>query len=388
MKCWQSLDLYRNAADFSQTEEVAMLLKIAQAASSSLSMNEVLTAISTAVLKATGACFCNAFLFPERSRCGYYYIIDPLPPADYQIPDPPDRFTLESLRTQQLLVADDVMSDPRTDKQTMKYFGIKSALAFPLIFEGKAVAAGFAWWCQPHHITDDEVELVKAIADASAVAVENARRHQADVQSAIVRERNRIAQEMHDTLAQSLAAIKLDLNCILRSSTLDATSAARITEAKDLTNQTYAELRDAIFSLRFAGDPHSEFQASFRRYVDHYGLQNGVNVCVELADKDVGLLSDEAKIQTSRILGEALSNIRQHAKAKNVWVTSQHDGQCVNILVEDDGVGIGADRPHTLKEGRFGLATMAERAADLGGSVEVVRRTPSGTRVHLRIPYR
>jgi len=387
-RCWEALSALRDAAGHPQTEEAEVLPQIARSACSSLSIDSVLSTIATAVVRATGACFSNTFLFPERSTYGNYYFTEPLPPAEFTVVDPPDKFMLEALRTGRVVTADDVMSDPRLDHESMKYFGAKSAMAFPVVFEGKAVAAGFAWWGRPHHITEEEVELVKAIADASAVAVENARRHQAVVQSAVIRERNRIANEMHDTLAQALAAIKLNLSCVLVSGALDAASAERVTEAKELANQTYLDLRDTIFSLRSVGCLHSEFLTSFRDYLDQYGARNGIAVSSALSEEGLSLLGVETKIQVSRILGEALSNIRKHAKAEHVWVTSHHDSQWVNILVEDDGVGIDEDRPHTGVEGCFGLAVMAERATALGGSVEIARRAPSGTYVHLKVPYR
>lgn len=370
-----------------QQDRISSLLRVAQAASSSLALDEVLRVISEEVIRVLNAFGCNAFLFPDRSKYGNYYLIEPLPPADYHVPDPPDRFTMEALIRKEPVISYDVMQDPRTDKRTMKYFGLKSAMAFPFVFQNRAVAAGFVAMVEHHHFTQDEIDLVMGIANSGAVAVENARLHEMSIQLAIAQERNRLAQEMHDHFAQALAVTKLHLNSLLLDD-LNSDSREKVVEAKEVVEETYVELRDTIFGLRAINELDVHFLDNFKGYLRTFGIHNQLDIQMTVTEADISLLSGEALQQVSRIIEESLNNIRKHAKASRVLINGGRTGAAVWITIEDDGIGIVKGRSDRSDEGHFGIPIMKERAQSVGGSVEISQRASGGTCVRLEIPYR
>lgn len=367
---------------------LSALLNITQVASNTTSLKDVLYAVSREVIEAIGAWGCNSFLFPERAEFGNYYLIEPVPPSDYKVPDPPDHFTLEALKTMKPVVSENVMVDPRTDKRTMRYFGIKSAIAFPLVFQGKAVAAGFCCFGQTHQFSEEEIEVVMAIASAGAASVANAKLHQENLQLAIAHERNRLAQELHDSVCQSLATTKLYLNLLLRSENLSASATAKVHDAIGLLDQGYSDARDIIHSIRVAGTPTENFPGTFRTYVEDFAARYDISVEYRLSDSDILLLSQEVIMQVSRILGEALSNVRKHAHANHVSISSSNGDGCVQIVIEDDGIGFDPLLASGKNEGHFGLDIMRERTELARGGISFQKVLPHGTRIVLSIPYR
>lgn len=371
-----------------QKHWLSSLLRTTQVASSTLSMDEVLATVACEVTDVTGADACNSFLFPERSKFGNYYIIDPLPPRDYHVPDPPDSFTMEALRTVRPVIAQDVMTHPLTDKRTMRYFGIYSALAFPLVYQGEAVAAGFLSFHAPHEFSAEEIEMVMAIASAGAMAISNVKLHETLVQLAVVQERNRIAQELHDSVCQTLATIKVNLSILPYLSDLTSQAKDTINGTKTLVDKTYAEVREIIRAFRAAGVSPAKQVESLADYVREFGEANNICVTEELPGEVLGLLNQNATLQLGRIIGEALANVRRHSLAKSVSVRGHQGESSVIVEIEDDGVGFDIDKLATQPGRHFGLAIMRERAQAVGGLLEVEQTSPHGTIIRVTIPYR
>jgi signal transduction histidine kinase len=361
------------------------LLRVAKAASSSLDLDKVLHIIADEITQALDTASCNSFLFRESPRSGHYILLDSDPESDYHVPDPPELFGMDALTKGEPVICYDAALDPRTDKETVRYFGLTSLMAFPLISNGKTIASGLVVMKDYHHFTQDEIDLVMGIASSTAVAMENARLFEATKQLAIMEERNRLSLEMHDNLAQSLAVIKLDINALLAAS--DAGLAQRtLQEMKALVDETYTELRDSIFGLRAINESDTSFLDNFKNYLETFGIHSNLSIECSLNEREINLLSKEAVLQVGRILEEALSNVRKHAQAERVWIKSGQAGEQVWITVEDDGIGLEASQHNQNRTGHFGLKVMAERAAGVGGCCSVSPRQPAGTCVKLIIP--
>lgn len=361
------------------------LLRVAKAASSSLDLDKVLHIISDEIMQSLDAASCNSFLFRESPRSGHYILLDSDPKSDYHAPDPPELFGMDALTKGEPVICYDAALDPRTDKETVRYFGLTSLMAFPLISNGETIASGLVVMKDYHHFTQDEIDLVMGIANSTAVAMENARLFEATKQLAIMEERNRLSLEMHDNLAQSLAVIKLDINALLAAG--DAGPARRtLQEMKALVDETYTELRDSIFGLRAINEADTSFLDNFKNYLETFGIHSNLSIECSLNEREINLLSKEAVLQVGRILEEALSNVRKHAQAQRVWIKSGKTGEQVWITVEDDGIGLVASQHNQNRIGHFGLKVMAERAAGVGGCCAISPRQPTGTCVKLIIP--
>ena len=355
--------------------------------SGTLDMHEILKAVASEVLAATGGYALNSFLFPERAERGNYYLIDPLPPDDYLVPDPPDRFTSEALRTGKPVIATDVMSHPLTDKRTMSRFGVVSALAFPIVFRGETVAAGFLCFDRPHEFSDEEVEVVMGIASAAAMSVANARLHKAKVELAVSQERARIAQELHDQVCQTLATVKINLNTLPYLAKLDGDASKLIEQTKELVDESYDDVRDIIGAFRAAGVPSDDVASSIAGYLKTLAAGGNLEVRNLVEEGHLAKLNSSARLQLVRIVGEALSNVRKHARASCVTLSSADDGESVTIEVVDDGCGLGPSAEEGDGE-HFGIAIMRERASAARGELDICSIEPHGTSVRVRFPYR
>ncbi len=367
-------------------ERTATLLRVAKACSSSLNLETVLQTISDEIIQALDAYALNSFLFSDRFLNGNYYLLNHFSPIGYNVPDPPEPFTLEVLQRGIPITCYDAALDPRTDKKTVEFFGLKSLMAFPLISKGKTIAAGLIVMKDYHHFTQEEVDFVMGIANTGALAVENARVHEKSIQIAIAQERSLLAREIHDRMAQNLVGIKINLNLFLMEN-LENSDNEKLMEIKALIDETSKDLRDAIHGLRSLSDTdYCSVLNEFKSHILSYGAHRDINIHFNFDETDVQQLSGQEFLQIGRIIEEAVVNACKHSNAKHIWINSEIKEGMVLITIEDDGIGINLkNRPGTA-DGHFGLKIMEERAVSVGGHFAISRRLEGGTSVSIIIP--
>jgi len=375
----QMVVFYRDALE-RQNKEIsgaATLLRVTAAASSSLDLEKVLQVISKELVQALDARTCNSFLFTERSKIGNYYLLDVVP-NEYIVPDPPEPFMLEALQTGKPVICYDPALDPRTDKKTVEFFELKSLLAFPLISKGKPIAAGLLVMNDYHHFTQEEIDLVMTIANAGALAVENARYHETQMQLGIAQERNLLAQELHDRIAQSLAVVKLNLNsALLVMNKPDVIE--KVNASKQLVDDVYQDVRDAILGLRCLPKSVSGSMEEMHDYLATYGAHHAIDIQFLADERDFQVLDCEAILQVGRIIDEAVVNGCKHASAEHIWIRSGLSENLFWLTIEDDGVGIDWEKLKLMQGDHFGLQIMRERALTAGGHLTITDRPAGGT---------
>jgi signal transduction histidine kinase len=239
-----------------------------------------------------------------------------------------------------------------------------------------------------HAFTEEQIELACGLADTTALTLENARLHEQVRRLAVLEERDRLAREMHDSLAQTVGTLNLKASLIqgLLSSGQIAQAQAGMLELKNITNEAYLEVRESIFGLRGAASLGSGLLPTLQEYLAVYRTHYGVDARLEAEDELLARFPMDVEIQIIRIIQEALTNVRKHAGASKVRVVFKAEGDQVRINVEDDGQGF--DLAQVSGEGRhyFGLQIMRERAEDVGGSIKFDSRPGQGTRVVVRVP--
>lgn len=195
-------------------------------------------------------------------------------------------------------------------------------------------------------------------------------------QSGITEERARVAREIHDTIAQSLTGLVMTAQ---RASAMVERSPESLGPAlatiENLAQEALTEARTLVASytpVTVAGGLPTTLAALAERFTDETGV--AVSVSGEAPDVD-----REAEVVLLRCAQEALANVRKHARARTVQIVLDVAG----VTVSDDGVGIGEDAGSG-----YGLAGMAERVRLVGGSVDVERGEPTGTRVRVVLPRR
>ncbi|MFC8847668.1 MULTISPECIES: GAF domain-containing sensor histidine kinase [unclassified Micromonospora] len=190
-------------------------------------------------------------------------------------------------------------------------------------------------------------------------------------------ERQRLAREIHDGVAQELVMVGYGIDNALayvEEDPKEATEALRTLRGE--VTRVITELRLSLFELRSEVDRHGGLAAAIAEYARTVGASGGLRVHLSL-DESTARLPAATEAELLRIAQEAVTNARKHAGASNLWVTCEVDPPYAQIEVSDDGHGIGEQRT----DGHYGLAIMAERAERIRGRLEIRPRQPSGTTV-------
>lgn len=234
-----------------------------------------------------------------------------------------------------------------------------------------------------------EISTLEGLASQTAVAIENARLYRRVRELGMVEERNRIARELHDGLAQVLGYVSAKSEAAVALLDAGRTDQARdqVRELGEAARSVYVDVRDEILGLGLPLEPGDGIVAAIREYARRYGEASKIPVdVVASADAERTRLAPAAEAQGARLVQEALTNVRKHAAARRVVVDVRREDGTLAIEVRDDGLGFDPATPPGSDWPRYGLATMRERAASVAGQVDIVSRPGAGTRVRLRLP--
>ena len=229
---------------------------------------------------------------------------------------------------------------------------------------------------------EDARDLLVSVGRHLGLAIEKARLEGDARRLAIMEERNLIGGELHDSLAQSLIGMRLQLKMLSEALARKDLSAAQY-ESNSLRRamtQASDDLRNLLTDFRLKID-EAGLLASIGSLVERFGRETGIavffqNECHALA------LSAAQETQLFYIIQEALANIRKHSSARNVRIMLASEGDLYTVLIEDDGLGI-ADADEPVPEGHAGLAIMRERTGKLPGQMVIESEPGEGTRIVL-----
>ena len=237
-------------------------------------------------------------------------------------------------------------------------------------------------------LSDDELSLLTTAGALVSLAVERSRLEAAGARAVAAEERNRLAREIHDTLAQSLAGLTMQLEVadalVVRHG--DERLAQAVARALALTRSTLQEARRSVLDLRAApleGRTLSRALAELAAEARSAAPGIGVEVASDGFDRTAGKLPPAVEVGLYRIAQQALANVVRHAgPARAVVRLTLEPGQ-VRLRVEDDGVGFD---PMDLPPDRFGVVGMGERARLLGGSLTIETSPGGGTAIDVVVP--
>jgi signal transduction histidine kinase len=285
----------------------------------------------------------------------------------------------------------DVSRDPRAHGFPPHHPPMRSLLAVPILSRGRVVGNLYLAEKEaaPAFDADDE-ETLERLATQAALAIENARLHRRVGALAVTEERERIAREMHDSLAQVLgyANTKAQAAQVLLRNGQPERADAQIGQLAEAARAAYADVREGILGLRTSLGQDRGLLDALRAYLEQWQTQSGI--AAELttipAEGFAPRLAPSAEVQLLRIVQEALANVRKHAGASRVAVRLREVDEAVEAVVEDDGAGFEPAALGPAAFPRFGLATMRERAEAIGGTFAVDSALGEGTRVSIRVP--
>ncbi|ATE61789.1 histidine kinase [Thauera sinica] len=232
-------------------------------------------------------------------------------------------------------------------------------------------------------LEDWQFQLVEALTRHIGMALGAARRGEQERLLALQEERSVIARELHDSLAQALSYMKIQVSLLqplLGDPARAAEAAAVLADLREGIGAAYRQLRELLVSFRL--ELSGDFPTLLREAVQEHAARGGVQVELSTRLADCGL-SPNQEVHVLQIVREALSNMVRHANARRASVSlSCGPGGEVGVVIEDDGVGLGGSPADPWQH--HGLAIMRERARGLGGTLEISPRPGGGTRVGLR----
>jgi signal transduction histidine kinase len=230
--------------------------------------------------------------------------------------------------------------------------------------------------------------FLMTLSDLASIAVTGARMREGERQGAILAERERIARELHDSLAQVLGATHLRLRALCESGDAQASEeiTAELSQLAEICEEGYRDARGAILDLHESSQTDRDLLDSLRAYLDKYTNQCGVATSLEAAvDHDLSL-PPRSEIQIIRVIQEALTNVRKHSGAASAAVRVTQENGTVTFVVEDNGRGFDSAEAMLDRDG-FGLHSMRERMELIGGTLLTDSASGRGTRVVAEVPY-
>ena len=231
--------------------------------------------------------------------------------------------------------------------------------------------------------------LLGAVADQVGLALRTAQFAAEGRELAVLEERTRLAREIHDTLAQQLTGIVLQLEAAeaMLSRNRGERSRDLVVAAREQARLALQEARRSVWNLRPMPLEAAGLTAAVTLEAERFGSRSGiaVNVRNDGVPRDLAL-APQSEVAVFRILQEALANAGRHSRAQRVDVELRAGGGELWLSVSDDGAGFDVEDENGSRAGRFGIVGMRERARLIGAELEVTSGSEGGTRVSLRVP--
>ncbi len=377
-------------ADILRRSLEAMLL-ISEAASDSIVSSKLFERLADRMIEITG--FDTLTIFLHEPECNRYRLIAErgLPPEVVPgikvIPANIGDFASIVAETHQPVYTSDHPLDRRAAIQAVDDIGMPSLMLIPLLAGDHYV--GFFGLNSRQVITweKDQIRFLASLGRQIGLVTYHAQQAEKMKGSAAVEERLRLGEELHDSLAQTLGFLNLQMTLtgnLLGQGRLDEAQ-AHLQEMQTLTKATLDDVCEAIVSLR-TGYAQGQFLPMLQEFLDDYRLHSGLAVGLTIDDRASLRFSPEASVQLVRIVQEALTNVRKHAGASQACITVEPDGEWTRISVQDDGKGFDPAQAGTPGSRRFGLSIMRGRAESVGAILDIDARPGRGSRVTVRAP--
>ncbi|MFI5914894.1 GAF domain-containing sensor histidine kinase [Dactylosporangium sp. NPDC051541] len=251
-----------------------------------------------------------------------------------------------------------------------------SSMAVPLIAGVRTVGLIVLESDTPGAFPPALVTRVQSVTGAAALRLEAALLFDEVRSLATTEERQRLAREIHDGVAQELVMVGYGIDNAVAALPNAEAAEEELRVLRAEVTRVITELRLSLFELRSEVDRYGGLTAAISDYARTVGASAGLRVHLSL-DETTARLPAAVEAELLRIAQEAITNARKHAGAENLWVTCAVDPPFAQVEISDDGSGIGEKPP----DGHYGLAIMAERAERIRGRLEITPRVPNGTTV-------
>lgn len=266
--------------------------------------------------------------------------------------------------------------------------GMLTAMAVPFRVSESATGVLFCAAEGALTLTDEDVMLFSHLGSHLATAVENANLLDDVQRIATLEERQRLAREMHDSVGQTLTYLGVRHHLIARLAETGDTQGI-ITEVGSLRTvlqEAHTEVRQSIFHLKDGAAPRTPLTERWAGLIAEFGDRSGVRAMFTADPAVPAVLPEAVEMQLTRILQEALANIRNHAGADSVTVALTVPDGALVLTIADNGCGFEAGEVHGPEQLHFGLSIMRERATAIGAELTIRSMRGAGTTVKVRLP--
>jgi two-component system nitrate/nitrite sensor histidine kinase NarX len=230
-------------------------------------------------------------------------------------------------------------------------------------------------------LEDWQIQLLEALSRHIGIAIGTAHRTEQSRRLSLLEERGVIARELHDSLAQSLSYMKIQvsrLQTVMTQHTGAEDANKILAELREGLNGAYRELRELLTTFRLKIEGNG-LVPTLEKTVTEFSARGNIPISIE-ANLAGFQLSANEEIHVMQIVREALANVIHHSKAAHASVVIEHGpGDIISVIIDDDGIGIGSSQSGIH---HYGMSIMQERARSLGGSFHVQTRAVGGTRIN------
>ena len=268
---------------------------------------------------------------------------------------------------------DDIRDDPRFEWWPRPHPEMTSFLGVPIVSKGRILGAFYLTNENDEDFSAADQHLTELFAAHAAIAIENAQLFERSRELSVVEERNRLARDLHDSVAQVMFSLSLTAEAAARNGASDESR-----HIADLAKQALDEMRSIVFELRPADLASDGLVETLRKHATVLGRVFGQDITIDVRSQKT--LDPEVELQLFRIAQEALSNALKHARASSVEIVI--DLAAGHLEVRDDGVGFDTE---TVRTRHLGLVSMEERAKEVGGKTTISSAPGKGTTVSVDV---
>jgi signal transduction histidine kinase len=382
----------RTKRERQRAEQLRTINEISRKISSIMNLDELLPYVANLLRETLDYNNVNIFLFEQSSGqlilkeiclSGYKGVI----PLEVPLEMGDEGVVAWVAHTGEPLLVNDVSKEPRY-WFIEELSAIKSELAVPVRIGDKNLGVLDIESNELDAFSEADLFTAQTLADQVAIAIENARLYQATGQIAVMEERNRMAREIHDTLAQGFTGIILQLEAAEQAIETDMNQVQQhLNKARSLARGSLNEARRSVWNLRSAALEQLSLAEALRQEVFVFAQNNDIRTRFDVSEK-VRELPPEVDTAILRICQEALTNIKKHANASEVKVDLTFEDSEVTLNIRDNGVGLQSNGPNEGEKSHrgFGLISMRERARNVGGTLELQSEPGKGAQIKVTIP--
>ncbi|OHC19269.1 MAG: hypothetical protein A3J71_07420 [Pseudomonadales bacterium RIFCSPHIGHO2_02_FULL_60_43] len=266
-----------------------------------------------------------------------------------------------------------------------KQDGFQAVVAVPIRSKQRVMGMLNLFFDTPRILPPSEIRLLESVGQHLGIAIENQRLVAREKEMAVSEERNLLAQELHDSIAQSLAFLNIQVQLLRNDLQQGQTTTALqgLEQIREGVQECYDDVRELLVHFRTRVG-NADLETAVRSALEKFEGQTGIGTVFSHRGT-VPDLPPEHVLQAMHIVQESLSNVRKHAKASRVDVELVCDGECA-LYINDNGIGF--DSAHDAGDTHVGLSIMRERAHRIGAELVLESEPGQGTRVRLVLPHR